>query len=299
MDNNSKDVIVGNDLTASGATLTTDRFGHVGGAYYLDGTNDNLTTSSNVGISGNDNRTLVYWQKVDRQLSTDDGDELIVYWGNPLSGEAFGTWIHGSDNISFYGGTDSHDNITKEVASNIWEQWAVVYDGSRVSLYKNGSMTKSFQTSLDTTSTELVVGQRGGVDDFEGSIDDIRIYNRALNLAEIQALYHVYDPQPPFVIDTHPDNNTSIGVSDNLTVTFSEAVDPSSLSGSITLTRDNGTQVAIDNLTFDNASSPFTLTIDPSAGYTADNYTLNISTDLRDLSGNALQQNFVIQFEAQ
>ena len=54
----------------------------------------------------------------------------------------------------------------------------------------------------------------------------------------------------------------------------------------------NCIQVAIDSLTFDNASSPFTLTIDPSAEYTADNYTLKIPTALRDLSGNMMQSNF-------
>ncbi|MEK9702548.1 MAG: Ig-like domain-containing protein, partial [Deltaproteobacteria bacterium] len=168
------------------------------------------------------------------------------------------------------------------------------------SLYKNGSMTKSFQTSLDTsTSTNLVVGQRSGVDGFVGFIDDIRIYDRPLNAAEVQALYHVYDPQPPFVVDTTPDNGTSIGVSDNLTLRFSEAIDQSTLGTAITLKRDNGTQVAIDNLTFDNASSPFSLTIDPGADYTADNYTLRISTALKDLSGNSLREEFVLDFEAQ
>ena len=81
-------------------------------------------------------------------------------------------------------------------------------------------------------------------------------------------------------------------------MTFSEAVNPSTLNDSITLTRDNGTQVAIDNLNFDNASSPFTLTIDPSAAYTADNYTLDISTALEDLSGNALRKAFQLHYKA-
>ena len=160
-------------------------------------------------------------------------------------------------------------------------------------------MMKSFQTSLDTTSTNLIVGQRSGADGFEGSIDDIRIYNRALNLAEIQALYHVYDPQPPFVVNTTPDNDTNISVSDNLTVKFSEEIDQSTLANAFILTRDNGTQVTITNLTFDNVSSPFTLTIDPSAQYTADNYTLRISKALKDLRGNPLRKDFILQFKAQ
>ncbi len=182
---------------------------------------------------------------------------LLVYWGSPSNGKAFGTWIHGSDNISFYG-MEQSDNITQESLQTIWEQWAVVYDGNMVSVYKNGFLvTKSFQTSLNTAQQILLLGKEAWMEDgFKGFIDDIRIYDRPLNAAEVQALNHVYDPQPPFVVDTTPDNGTSIGVSDNLTVRFSEGIDQSTLTSAFTLTRDNGTQVGIDNLTFDNASSP-------------------------------------------
>ena len=82
------------------------------------------------------------------------------------------------------------------------------------------------------------------------------------------------------------------------TPTSSEKSHQSTLTSAFTLTRDNGTPVGIDNLIFDNASSPFSLTIDPGADYTADNYTLRISTNLKDLSGNSLREEFVLHFEA-
>ena len=190
------------------------------------------------------------------------------------------------------------------LAFNPGHDGAIVYlkNGADLSLYIDGKLEESIAdgTSIATISSPIVFGKRSHADDnnFTGELDDIRIYDRPLNSAEIQALYHVYDPQPPFVVDTTPDNGTSIGVSDNLTVRFSEGIDQSTLASAFTLTRDNGTSVGIDNLNFDNASSPFSLTIDPGADYTADNYTLRISTDLKDLSGNPLRQPFELKFTA-
>jgi len=223
----------------------------------------------------------------------------VVNWGEAYNNKSFGTYIQSSsDNVSTY--LHGTGLVSSEKVTDRWEHWTITYDGFKVNMYKNGvQVSDKTVTSLQTGLSGLWIGARmGGGDFFNGAIDDIRIYDRPLNSAEIKALYHIYDPQPPFVIDTHPDNNTSIGVSDNMTVTFSEGIDPSTLNDSITLTRDNGTQVAIDNLTFDNSSSPFTLTIDPSAAYTADNYTLDISTALEDLSGNALRKAFQLHYKA-
>ena len=59
MDNNSKDVIGGNDLIVNGASLSADRFAHLNQSYFFDG-GDNLTSTDTISISGNDNRTMVY-----------------------------------------------------------------------------------------------------------------------------------------------------------------------------------------------------------------------------------------------
>ena len=59
-----------------GASLSTDRFGNSNQAYYFDGTDDYLVSTSNLGISGSTLRTLVYWQKADKTVygATNDGN---------------------------------------------------------------------------------------------------------------------------------------------------------------------------------------------------------------------------------
>ena len=59
-------------------------------------------------------------------------------------------------------------------------------------LYINGveNITGTYAGGIvindNSTSSESVIGER----DFEGSIDDVRIYNRVLSGAEIQGLYN-------------------------------------------------------------------------------------------------------------
>jgi len=225
MDNNSKDVIRGNDLTAYGdATLTSDRFGHQDSAYYFDGTGDYLKSSSNIGISGTAARTLVYWQKPDNSsygTSADGKYPHIINWGSYSNtngnGNGFGTYATDSTNhMMGYG--HGADLDSGEPLTNQWENWAVSYDGSEMKIYKNGNLKNVGSRSLSTTDTELWVGSvmeniANPNRFFKGDIDEIRIYDRVLNSAEIQALYHVYDPLPPVigsVLINNGADNTSI-----------------------------------------------------------------------------------------
>lgn len=74
-----------------------------------------------------------------------------------------------------------------------WEMVTMVYDGTSLSIYINGSLSGSAVSAAPyNPSGALVMGetQRGGFHDFSGSLDDVRIYNRALSPAEIMALYN-------------------------------------------------------------------------------------------------------------
>jgi hypothetical protein len=81
-----------------------------------------------------------------------------------------------------------------QVPLNTWTHVAVVRNGATLSFYVNGALSHSV-SAMDTnpfrngTNSLRVGGQgRGGMNRyFPGRIDDARIYNRALTLAEIQA----------------------------------------------------------------------------------------------------------------
>jgi hypothetical protein len=77
---------------------------------------------------------------------------------------------------------------------NAWHHIAVTYDGSHVIFHLDGVAESHSLTGIIRTdvSPALYIGARGDLysaEDFNGLIDDVRIYNRALSTAEIQAMY--------------------------------------------------------------------------------------------------------------
>ncbi|HTO23384.1 MAG TPA: LamG-like jellyroll fold domain-containing protein, partial [Spirochaetia bacterium] len=87
-----------------------------------------------------------------------------------------------------------------EPASGAWHHVVGTYDGLTSRLFidgvEQGSLAASFP--LQSNSNPLVIGQKNYAPDlgtagnywFDGAIDDVRIYNRALGEREIDALYH-------------------------------------------------------------------------------------------------------------
>jgi len=74
-----------------------------------------------------------------------------------------------------------------------WHHYALTYDGSNQKLYIDGILatTTSKTGSINANSTNLRIGEY-----FNGFIDEVHIYNRALSAGEIKALYESYDPAP-------------------------------------------------------------------------------------------------------
>lgn len=73
----------------------------------------------------------------------------------------------------------------------IWMHVAASYNGSTIRLYINGveNISKSVSFSIVGNSNGVGIGAAAnGNNSLQGTLDNIRIYNRALSLAEIQAL---------------------------------------------------------------------------------------------------------------
>ncbi len=82
---------------------------------------------------------------------------------------------------------------TGQVPLNVWTHVAIVRTGATLSFYLNGALSSS-TSPMDTspfrngTNSLRVGGQgRGGANRyFPGRIDEVRIYNRALTVVELQ-----------------------------------------------------------------------------------------------------------------
>jgi hypothetical protein len=85
----------------------------------------------------------------------------------------------------------SHTTTTT-LTSATWYHVAATYNGSQVKIYVNGQLayTGAQTGNLTANTLPLMIGSdQGGTNKFTGRIDEIRIYNTALNDLEIYGLY--------------------------------------------------------------------------------------------------------------
>ena len=100
----------------------------------------------------------------------------------------------------------------------------------------------------------------------------------------------VSDTTPPLVISTSP--VIAVPVNSNISATFSEAMDPSTITVSTFLLKQGTTSVS--GLV---SYTGLTATFDPASTLASNTtYTATITTGAKDLAGNALQSNFVWSF---
>ena len=115
----------------------------------------------------------------------------------------FGVGVAGATN------TFAQRYSTTVRALNVWYHVAGVYNASARTLdiyvngvLNNGTLSGTVPASQINSAVNVNIGRRSGGFYFNGMIDDVRIYNRALSQAEIQA-----DMNTP-VSHTHSDTNT-------------------------------------------------------------------------------------------
>ena len=104
---------------------------------------------------------------------------------------------------SYGGGGYQYDSINSTGPTNTWYHLTVVASASNVQIYINGKLVASGpRTNLlgySIGDTDTMIGSalsyaptliNGSWQPCLGLIDDVRIYNRALSAAEVQALYN-------------------------------------------------------------------------------------------------------------
>lgn len=164
--------------------------GHAGRALQLDGKDDRVEISGFKGVTGIQPRTIVAWIKTNRAR----GD--LVSWGEDDAGKMWiMRFIRGHVGVTPSGG---YLYMKEKINDGKWHQVAaVITGGDPPDLYKctkiyldGGSAVIDDIGLLDlwpieTGSTQDVQIGRG----FQGAIDDLRIYDRALSDQEIKSLF--------------------------------------------------------------------------------------------------------------
>ncbi|HEV2438381.1 MAG TPA: LamG-like jellyroll fold domain-containing protein [Verrucomicrobiae bacterium] len=206
----------GNNGSVNGATLTSDRFGNTNSAYNFNGVNSYIGFSG-VPTSQVDNWTITAWVN---PASFSPAETIAVGMGydDGSTGDGYSLGVFSGQLHAVLGGVGDFDGGFTFPATNKWYQIVMLRSSGVISFYVNGVQTPSTTTTSPTTPTAFRIGSNIGVRFFDGSIDDVRIYDRALATNEVAQLYAIEDPGPKI---TSQPTNVTVNIGD--TASFSVA----------------------------------------------------------------------------
>jgi hypothetical protein len=265
----------GNAGTISGATWAA---GHSGSALSFDGINDIATVADSTSLDLTTGMTQEAWVYLVSRTS----------WRTVMMKERPGHLVYGmyantdtsrpSGEISTAGGP-ADVRGTAQLPLTTWTHLAVTHDGATLRLFVNGVQvgSRSLSGAIVVSGNPLRIGGNSIWGEyFSGRIDDVRIYNRALTAAQIQA-----DMSTPVSSDTTLP-----------TVAITSPTDGSTVTATVTVTANASDNVAVVGVQFlldgsplgiEDTSSPFSVSWDTRA---SSNTTHRISARARDGAGN-------------
>jgi len=181
--------VSGNNLNGTLANTTWSTAGKYGKALSFNGTNAWVTVADNALLRLTNGMTVEAWVRP-TATSTDWSAAVIKERPSGLSYALYATDGAAKPPAGYINrsGSDVSAAGTSVLPLNTWANLAVTYDAATIRMYVNGTQVGSrAQTGSITTSTSPL---RFGGDSvwgewFTGLIDEVRIYNRALNVTEI------------------------------------------------------------------------------------------------------------------
>lgn len=210
-----------NNGIVNGATLTTDRFGNTTSSYNFDyigmDWTANLHQVINIPYNSNFNSTKLsvsIWFNPRSyhfsNISTNDKQSRLIgrfqYGYNNPNGQAWTLDLNNNQlkaSILQASNTNNQNSIsaTSTILLNQWYHAVVTYDNSFLKLYVNGVLVSQTATTIDINilgNSGISIGSSNQANGYwyesDSKIDDVGIWNRALNQDEITALYNGQKP---------------------------------------------------------------------------------------------------------
>ncbi len=188
----------GNNNTGTltnGPVWTTGKYGK---AVSFDGTNDYLSTNLSTAYSP---LTVSLWLKATSPTTnqtfiskTSSGNSFLAWIGRNNNSVGQGTSGDGKVSFALDSGSFYKITSTSVLSANTWYYIVMQCGTAGLNLYINGALeANNATTNCHSNSTAFQFGNdnwSGGGEYFGGSLDDLRIYNRALTATEISNLYN-------------------------------------------------------------------------------------------------------------
>ena len=200
----------GNTLTAS-ASSPTAAIGHGGGtnlatAFASASSQDlKITDAAQTGLDITGNLTIAAWV-----YKSATGTVQIIA-GKDTSDPNRGYILFAHSNNSFYFRVSPNGSApltqvasTTTLSANTWYHIVGVYNGTDLRIYVNGSLDctpVSYSGGIYNNTTNFIIGSAAGGNYWNGRIDDVAVWSRALSADEVLALYNSIDD---FIFITFP-----------------------------------------------------------------------------------------------
>lgn len=229
-----------------------------GKALHFDGTNDYAdATMTATGLpQGAEQRTIEAWVKT---TQTTIGN--IVSWGTRANNQRVGFAVR-NGKLAFIGELNDHLGV-RLINDGEWHHVAITFNGSVLAFYVDGTLDRSTNASMNTVGQGLVIGtisRPSSGEFFNGIIDEVRIWNRALSAPEIQANMNIEIPTTSNGLLVNYHFNQGVAGENNSTVATLVDASGNNFNGTLTDFTLNG---AISNWVVPGApvTAPPTLTI--------------------------------------
>ena len=187
-----------NNGTVNGATLTTGHDGTSNSAYKFNGINQWISVLNSNSLNPTSQNTISLWCQSTFNSNTNVG--IVGKWNNGTNAPQYVMQITSNGmNYNLYTNQQkTATETTNNTKDGIWHNYIGTWDGQMMKLYRDGLLITSIaQTgSVTTNSQGLEFGRYAGGSGigvnqnyYNGNIDDIGIWNRALTQQEITALF--------------------------------------------------------------------------------------------------------------
>ena len=197
---NAKEELSGLDARVNGISLVQDRFGFAARAAAFDGTQSELSIPAESDFN-TDHVSVSLWVKVN-SIPVQGEAYLFSYGGwqqrfkVSLPNHGKMVWTTNSDN----GITDIDAGDGHEAVVGTWQHWVFVQDGTNDLIYLNGVLVNSKPApgKLNASTAPFGLGYNpvDGGNYFNGVIDEVKVFDGALDATQVEHLYQLENTNP-------------------------------------------------------------------------------------------------------
>ena len=163
-----------------------------GCSLYFDGVNDYINNGNSTILAPVDALTVSFWMKKEIQ----DNTRGIIQsargngWNDGWRVDAQGSTIYFYININ---AADTRRYRNSSFTPGVWTHFVFTFNGTAITPYKNGTSGQELNAPgfvYYNSTHSMLLGLSTGNSYYGGFLDDVRIYEKALETAQVEALYY-------------------------------------------------------------------------------------------------------------